>query len=104
MKLFDVLLSLVPNAECARKYKGFRNIEVGKKQMCLLQDNQKKCVGDNGGSLQNLVNYNGEDRFVQYGIMNFGYSDCNAETDKSYPIVYTRVDYYMDWILDTIRE
>ena len=72
--------------------------------MCVGGKNQKKCIGDNGGPLQSPANYNGEFRHVQYGIKNFENSLCSAQFVTKYPNIYTRVDYYMDWILDTIRE
>lgn len=99
--LLKVTLPVVPHEECAKLYKK-RNIQIWHKQMCAGGSNQSdSCSGDSGGPLQTLGLYNGQPRNILYGIVSFGPRDCGME---GVPGVYTKVEYYMDWILDTIGE
>lgn len=99
--LLQVKLSQVPNEKCAEAYKNFATI--GHKQMCAGgKDGMDSCLGDSGGPLQALTLYNERDaRFVQFGIVSFGLKSCGTE---GFPGVYTRVAYFMDWILDTMKD
>lgn len=99
--LLHVKLSVVPVEKCAENYKSFAQINY--KQMCAGgKDGMDSCLGDSGGPLQSATLYNEKDaRFVQFGIVSFGLKICGVE---GYPGVYTRVDYYMDWILNTMRD
>lgn len=60
------------------------------------------CAGDSGGPLLHTQALDGlgDIRYVQQGVVSFGPRNCGSE---GLPGVYTRVPYYMDWILDTIR-
>lgn len=42
-------------------------------------------------------------RYVQFGIVSAGASGCGALADSK-PGIYVRVQRYMNWILDNIRE
>lgn len=99
--LLQVRLSIVPNEECAATYKNFAQVEY--KQMCAGGKNgMDSCLGDSGGPLQSVTLYNEKDaRFVQFGIVSFGLKICGTE---GYPGVYTRVAYFTDWILNTIKD
>ncbi|KAK2583732.1 hypothetical protein KPH14_009650 [Odynerus spinipes] len=98
--LLMVFLSPVSNEECKEVYK--RNIEIWYKQLCAggkkLSDS---CLGDSGGPLQAPGTYNSNLRYIQYGIVSFGLRSCGTE---GFPGVYTNVKYYMDWILNTMRD
>ena len=59
------------------------------------------CLGDSGGPLQFLEFINDEVRYVQHGIVSFGFKKCAVE---GYPGVYVRLVYYLDWILDNMKE
>ncbi|XP_066595020.1 ovochymase-like [Prorops nasuta] len=97
--LLYVLLKPVPNEECAESYK--RVSQIWYKQMCAGGKSGKdSCLGDSGGPLQAAGSYNKSVRYIQYGIVSFGLRSCGTE---GFPGVYTRVPYYLDWILDTIR-
>ncbi|XP_011314334.1 uncharacterized protein [Fopius arisanus] len=92
-------LTAISNEECQRAYK--KTKEIWYKQMCA-QGSQFSCLGDSGGPLQAPAIYNKTSvKFVQYGIVSFGTSDCNV---PGYPSVYTRILYYTDWILDRLKE
>lgn len=69
--------------------------------MCAGGKNKKdSCSGDSGGPMQVAGSLNRDIRFVQQGIVSFGPKVCAIE---GFPGVYTRVAYYLDWILDNIR-
>ena len=99
--LMKIKISLVPNQECGEIYK--RLARIGYKHICAGgKKGIDSCGGDSGGPLQRTAFYNKIDlRYVQYGVVSFGHANCGEE---GFPAVYTRVVYYTDWILDTIRE
>lgn len=99
--LLHVKLSVVPVEKCRENYKSFAQIDY--KQMCAGgKDGMDSCLGDSGGPLQSVTLYNDKDaRFVQFGIVSFGLKICGVE---GYPGVYTRVDYYINWILNSMRD
>lgn len=97
--LRKVTLPIIPQEECARLYE-IRNIKIWHKQICAGGLNRAdSCSGDSGGPLQTLGIYHRQPRNILYGVVSFGPRDCGVE---GIPGVYTRVEYYMDWILDTI--
>ncbi|XP_072390343.1 phenoloxidase-activating factor 3-like [Diabrotica undecimpunctata] len=56
------------------------------------------CKGDSGGPLQVQETVPGlGPRYVQHGIVSFGVTRCN------FPALFTKVDHYMNWILDNMR-
>lgn len=99
--LMMIRISPIPNQECAEVYKRLAKIEY--KHMCAGGERGvDSCGGDSGGPLQTTAFYHETDlRYVQYGIVSFGHANCGEE---GFPAVYTRVVYYLDWILDTIRD
>ena len=60
------------------------------KQLCLYSPNKDTCQGDSGGPVVAPVN----GHFCLFGIVSYGYK-CGQ---KDYPGVYTRVDYYSEWL------
>lgn len=100
LELLQVHLPVVDVNSCAETYK--RQVQIWYKQMCAGGNKgMDSCAGDSGGPLQALSVYNGEVKFVQYGIVSFGQTNCGT---AGLPGVYTKIVHYMDWILDTIRE
>ncbi|XP_033228690.1 serine protease 7-like isoform X2 [Belonocnema kinseyi] len=99
--LMMIRISPIPNEECAEVYK--RSAKIGYKHMCAGGERGvDSCGGDSGGPLQSTAFYKETDlRYVQYGIVSFGHANCGEE---GFPAVYTRVVYYLDWILDAIRD
>ena len=59
--------------------------------MTLLTDS---CSGDSGGPLMART-----DKWYLTGLVSFGTNEC----DSSLPGVYTRVSFFLDWILETLR-
>lgn len=101
MVLLQARLPLVTNEECKEAYKILSPIWY--KQMCAGgQNDVETCLGDSGGPLQGHGIYtDGTVRVIQYGIVSYGPQQCGI---AGIPGVYTRVSYYMDWILDNMTD
>lgn len=99
--LLMVHLPAITNEECNKAYRRLpKKVKINYKQMCAGGvKGRDACSRDSGGPLQSPAIYNKNVRFVQYGIVSYGYSRCGTE---GIPGVYTKVSYYMDWILDNI--
>lgn len=100
--LLKVRLPIVPNDECSQVYKDY-GIEISEKQLCAGGKNgMDSCGGDSGGPLQfPSGSTSGQALYYQYGLVSFGPKDCGV---KGYPGIYTKVAYYMDWILDAMKD
>lgn len=86
---------------CSDAYRGKQEVKISHKQWCIGgADKKDTCQGDSGGPLQVASDFNGEGRYIQHGIVSFGHAYCGA---TGYPGVYTKVPYYMQWILDNIE-
>lgn len=59
------------------------------------------CKGDSGGPLVYPGKLLGL-KFIQYGIVSFGVGKCSLETMN--PGVYTKVTYFLKWILDELEQ
>lgn len=94
--LLRVSLPLVSNARCAEVYKK-NNVVITANQICAGGSNGRdSCAGDSGGPLMSLDNV----KMVQFGIVSFGPKPCAIQGS---PGVYTKVQAYMDWILDNMH-
>ncbi|XP_018568809.1 serine protease 7-like [Anoplophora glabripennis] len=99
--LQKVDLPIMNLTSCSEVYKSEKKVKLSYKQICAGGKNKKdSCPGDSGGPMQVAAAVNGEPRYVQQGIVSFGHRFCGTE---GYPGVYTRVAYYMDWILDNMK-
>lgn len=98
--MLKAALPFFPLDRCARSYQ--KQTEVWYKQICMGgEQGIDSCSGDSGGPLQGPGMYYGQPRYVQFGIVSFGTRACGVQ---NFPGVYTRVDYYLDWILDNLRD
>ncbi|XP_025993279.1 serine protease easter [Solenopsis invicta] len=101
--LLQAKLPMVPNEECKEIYRANNKsyVQISYKQLCTRsQMKADVCNGDSGGPLQATNTYNSKTvRYVQYGIISFGMRPCDIQ---AVPGVYTKVSYYMDWILNTM--
>lgn len=97
-ELLKVQLPIIPTESCKKIYKSSRPVTY--RQICAGGQKRDSCAGDSGGPLQVVGVVNDDVRFVQQGIVSYGPVNCGIE---GYPGVYTRVAYYMNWILDTMR-
>lgn len=89
---------MVDSEKCSEVYQGKVNTI---KQLCAGGKGAKdSCGGDSGGPLHSAAYLFDDIRYVQYGIVSFGPRFCGS---TGFPGVYTKVEYYMKWILDTIK-
>ncbi|CAH1116597.1 unnamed protein product [Phaedon cochleariae] len=101
MILQKVELPIVDLTECQNIYKAENRAKISIKQLCAGGRNRKdSCRGDSGGPMQTAAYINGDTRYVQQGVVSFGPAYCGLE---GYPGVYTRVEFYMDWVLDIMK-
>ena len=104
--LLEVELPVMRQDQCAEVYSRSsasyrRPIRITSSQMCAGGVNSKdSCDGDSGGPLISRGEVNLRPRFVQYGIVSFGPRSCGV---NGFPGVYTKVAYYVDWILSVMR-
>jgi secreted trypsin-like serine protease len=99
IELLQVQIPAVPQEECVEIYKNLTS--VTHRQMCAGgKTKSDSCAGDSGGPLHVVAYLNEDTRLVQQGVVSFGPRDCGRE---GIPGVYTRVAYYMDWILDNMK-
>ncbi|CAG4931528.1 unnamed protein product [Parnassius apollo] len=67
--------------------------------LCAGEIGRDSCGGDSGGPLMLEGQYNDSDRYIQFGIVSYGPTQCGSNT----PAIYTDVRKFMKWILDTIK-
>ncbi|XP_061721572.1 CLIP domain-containing serine protease HP8-like [Cydia pomonella] len=60
---------------------------------------EDSCSGDSGSSLVRLASENRRFNWFLFGVTSFGSSKCGSE---GIPGIYSRVTYYMDWILSIL--
>ncbi|XP_054152811.1 brain-specific serine protease 4-like [Oppia nitens] len=87
--LQEVLLTRISIFKCADMYKGKDN-KIYFSQLCTLNKNQDACQGDSGGP---ALEYRNKAAYL-VGIVSYG-STCA----DGMPGVFTKVSYYIDWIL-----
>ena len=95
-RLQAVDLPIIDNATCASIYPNVYPIgEITAGQVCAgyEQGTRDSCQGDSGGP---LVVPGGPTEWTQIGIVSYG---AGCAQPRAYG-VYTRVSYYIDWILD----
>lgn len=96
-------VSVTDAAQCKEIYKE-RGGVLGESQICAGGVAGKdSCVGDSGSGLMRSLPdeaRSGLDRFDLIGIVSFGPRFCGTE---GVPGVYTRVNSYLDWILDSVN-
>ena len=99
--LLKAKLEVSPRKDCQEKHT--RN-KIQETQLCAGRQGGPKgvdsCKGDSGGPLHSLEFLHDEPRYIQQGIVSFGPSDCGK---VALPGVYTRVAFYLDWILDQLQ-
>lgn len=87
--------------DCQKVYETQQNVHLVDSQLCAGGKDQKdSCSGDSGGPLQVAGYVSDDTRYVQQGIVSFGPRYCGLD---GFPGVYTKVAYYMDWILNKIK-
>jgi len=101
--LLKASLPLVTNELCIEIVRNQIGTHIWHKQICAGGEvNVDSCGGDSGGPLQAFGKYNGTSvRMIQHGVVSYGLLACGTE---GVPGIYTRVAYYIDWILDTMTD
>ncbi|XP_034250616.1 phenoloxidase-activating factor 1-like isoform X2 [Thrips palmi] len=99
--LLQVAVPVVPGEQCVEVYKKNVNINPAKEMCAGGTRAGDSCNGDSGGPLKQAgLGVNNDVRMMQFGIVSFGPRKCGTE---GMPGVYTRVAYYMKWILSNLR-
>ncbi|XP_041778114.1 CLIP domain-containing serine protease 2-like [Anopheles merus] len=100
-KLQFTKLDLMANDECLKQLRPKdRFVRISDSQLCAIGSNlSDNCSGDSGGPLKSISIQNS--RYVQYGVVSFGLRTCGKQ---SAPGVYTRVEHYVDWILEQLED
>ncbi|KAF2896510.1 hypothetical protein ILUMI_09659 [Ignelater luminosus] len=98
-ELLRVFVPVVSEQQCRKAYQQTPAF-VTRKQICTGGINGSDiCRSDSGGPLTIAYLHNNNVRMIEYGIASFGPVACG----QGFPGVYTRVVYYMDWILDNLK-
>lgn len=113
LQISDVLMhALVPylnQTECITKFNDLRSRISGidfaltDTHLCAGgYDRRDTCYGDSGGPLTYPAdNDAGKPRTFQHGIISAGFQ-CSVI--QPYPGIYTRIDKFMEWILDNLSD
>ncbi|XP_016940296.3 chymotrypsinogen B [Drosophila suzukii] len=72
-------------------------VRTTESQICAGHPIGDTCMGDSGGPLVHQATVDGQLRYVQFGIVSFGSTECRS------PGVYTRVTSYIEWILKVVN-
>lgn len=100
-ELLQARVAVVPLEECQKLYKN-QMFTITETQICAKSVNgSDSCNGDSGGPIQTVQSVNGKIRYVQSGVVSLGPRPCANEV---IPGVYTRVDKYVNWILDNMTD
>nr|NP_001299393.1 serine protease easter-like [Papilio xuthus]BAM19488.1 melanization protease 1 [Papilio xuthus] len=97
--LLKVELPIFSESLCNTHYKSDAKVGPGSMTgtFCAGETGHDSCKGDSGGPLMLETNYDGTYKYVQYGIVSYGPTQCGFEK----PGIYTDVRKFMKWILDT---
>ncbi|KAL7639943.1 UNVERIFIED_CONTAM: hypothetical protein RMT77_009356 [Armadillidium vulgare] len=87
-------VTILPNFQC---YKKISHYFLEDFMICADALKTKTCQGDSGGPLMII---NGSDKYVQIGVISFGFG-CHA---NFFPDVFTRVNHYLPWIQNHTRD
>jgi len=98
--LLKAELQGTPFEECKQIFA--RQVKLTPRQLCAGgKKAADSCQGDSGGPMQTIGVLSSDARYFQYGIVSFGPKPCGR---PGVPGVYTNIPYYMDWILDNLRD
>lgn len=94
--LQEVQIPVVSQESCLASYKKFRTVVVDDTVICAgtKKGGIDACQGDSGGPLM----ISEAERFYLLGVVSFGFK-C---AEPGFPGVYTRIPYYMDWIMSNL--
>ncbi|KAL7639946.1 UNVERIFIED_CONTAM: hypothetical protein RMT77_009359 [Armadillidium vulgare] len=87
-------VTVLPNFQCYKKISKYFEEDF---MICSDAFKERTCQGDSGGPLMII---NGTDKYVQIGVVSFGFG-CYAHF---FPDVFTRVSHYLPWIKNHTRD
>lgn len=100
----DILLTLtvpiIDTNKCAITYQ--RVVDISETQICAGGTiGEDSCNGDSGGPLMSVEAVRGNPpAYYIIGVVSFGSTICGSTPQ---PGIYTRISYYIDWILNSIQ-
>ncbi|XP_037891224.1 serine protease 7-like [Glossina fuscipes] len=93
-------VSVVEHTDCVNRYRE-HDFQLTASQICAASDVSKDtCAGDSGNPLMRNAYTTDSHHWYLEGLLSFGYR-CGFQ---GWPIVYTRVADYVDWIQQNIKE
>jgi len=99
-----VSVPFTDSSNCTELYKKQR-VTVGDGQLCAGgKKGEDSCSGDSGSALMLEVTSEKrpyDPRVTQVGIVSFGPRRCAS---KGVPAIYTKVEEYLEWILDVMEK
>lgn len=94
--LKEAEMKLWSNRQCNQR--DWRDCSIRSCMMCAGEKNNRPCKGDSGGPL--LCPHDGDaNTFVLHGV--YSYGRCAMVDQK--PAVYSRVSFYMEWVVETLE-
>lgn len=91
----------VSHKRCVETYRT-KKVQLTTNQMCAGGEmGIDSCRGDSGSPLMIYNEHIDRPHWSVVGIVSFGIAECGQE---NWPGVYTRVDKYIDWIVNTMRK
>ena len=103
-RLQDIKLAVFNNEKCVLAYKVQGATLSNESQLCVGGEKwHDSCVGDSGSALMISTSIPGQlvKVWKLVGIVSFGPQTCGMQ---NVPGVYSRVRYYIDWIMKTVKE
>lgn len=93
--------TVITTDECNSLMSSVSGVNVWDGQICMYTSGQTValCNGDDGGPLNCP---NGAGGFYVAGVASWGVKDASENCMPSYPSVYTRTSYYLDWIAENL--
>ena len=94
---------LIGGDECSKKYNLALGslagrVKITSNMVCAGTEDVDACTGDSGSP---VMMRDERRRWSAVGVVSFGPRFCGT---KGVPRVYTRVNSYLDWILDTVSQ
>ncbi|CAI6347861.1 unnamed protein product [Macrosiphum euphorbiae] len=93
--LMEIQVPVIDNAECKRAYYYSKKIIIDDRIICAGSGEKDACHGDSGSPLM----WPSGSQYYLVGVVSAGFN-CGV---PEYPGVYTRVSYFVDWIVDKMN-
>ncbi|KAF2883692.1 hypothetical protein ILUMI_22475 [Ignelater luminosus] len=100
VKKLSTKLRIRTQEECAAKYANV-GIQLREDQICAFpKKGEDSCAGDSGGVLMNDSVETLSVNYFALGIQSIANQRCSA---KDYPVIYTRIESYIPWIIKNLK-